>query len=109
MPESLDETEPGIVKGKMAYLSPEIVVGGRPVPEADQFACGSVLWETLVGKKLFDGATDYETYTRVRDCQVPPLRPIRGDVPAAFAQIVTRALSSAPEQRFPSSREYLPF
>ncbi|HTJ45238.1 MAG TPA: serine/threonine-protein kinase [Kofleriaceae bacterium] len=100
-----ERTEPGIVKGKMAYLSPEIVTGGKPVPASDQFACGSVLWETLVGKKLFDGATDYETYTRVRDCQVPPLRPIRGDVPAAFIQIVMRALSAQPEQRFPSSRE----
>src|SRR5207253_7863925 len=48
-----ERTEPGVVKGKMAYLSPEIVSGGRPVPESDQFACGSVLWETLVGKKLF--------------------------------------------------------
>jgi serine/threonine protein kinase len=100
-----ERTEPGIVKGKMAYLSPEIVTGGRPVPASDQFACGSVLWETLVGKKLFDGATDYETYTRVRDCQVPPLRPIRGDIPAAFAQIISRALSPQPEQRFPASRE----
>ncbi len=25
-------TEPGIVKGKMSYLAPEIVAGGRPVP-----------------------------------------------------------------------------
>ncbi len=100
-----ERTESGVVKGKMAYLSPEIVTGGRPLTASDQFACGSVLWETLVGKKLFDGATDYETYTRVRDCQVPPLRPIRGDVPTPFAQIVTRALSASPEQRFPSSRE----
>ncbi len=100
-----EATEPGVVKGKMAYLSPEIVQGGRPEPASDQFAVGSVLWETLVGKKLFDGATDYETYARVRDCQVPPLRPIRGDVPAAFAQLVHRALSPKVDQRFPSTRE----
>jgi eukaryotic-like serine/threonine-protein kinase len=100
-----ERTEPGIVKGKMAYLSPEIVSGGRPVPASDQFACGSVLWETLVGKKLFDGATDYETYTKVRDCQVPPLRPLRADVPAPFSQIVMRALSPTADARFPSTRE----
>src|SRR6188768_715431 len=68
-PDRLQETtEPGIVKGKMAYLAPEIVTGGRPSPASDQFACGSVLWEALVGRKLFDGQTDYETYTRLRDC-----------------------------------------
>jgi serine/threonine-protein kinase len=100
-----ETTEPGIVKGKMSYLAPEIVAGKRPVPASDQFACGSVLWEALVGRKLFDGATDYETYTRLRDCLVQPLRPLRGDVPAPFAQIIHRALAPAVENRFPSARE----
>jgi len=98
-------TEPGIVKGKMSYLAPEIVAGGRPVPASDQFATGSVLWEALVGRKLFDGETDYETYTRLRDCMVQPLRPLRPDVPAPFAQLISRALSPQVEARFPSARE----
>ncbi len=100
-----ETTEPGIVKGKMSYLAPEIVAGGRPVPESDQFACGSVLWEALVGRKLFEGSTDYETYTRLRDCMVQPLRPLRPDVPASFVQIIHRALSAGIDQRFPSTRE----
>ncbi|MBA3818351.1 MAG: serine/threonine protein kinase [Deltaproteobacteria bacterium] len=100
-----ETTEPGIVKGKMSYLAPEIVAGGRPVPASDQFACGSVLWEALVGRKLFEGATDYETYTRLRDCMVQPLRPLRPDVPQAFAQIIHRALSANVGTRFPSVRE----
>jgi len=100
-----ETTEPGIVKGKMSYLAPEIVSGGRPQPASDQFACGSVLWEGLTGRKLFDGATDYETYTRLRDCMVQPLRPLRADVPPAFAQIIHRALSAQIETRFPSTRE----
>ncbi|HET9624882.1 MAG TPA: serine/threonine-protein kinase [Kofleriaceae bacterium] len=100
-----ETTEPGIVKGKMSYLAPEIVGGGRPTPASDQFACGSVLWEALVGRKLFDGDTDYETYCRLRDCQVQPLRPLRGDVPSAFAHIIHRALSADASDRFPSTRE----
>src|SRR6185503_5238187 len=70
-----------------------------------QFACGSVLWEALVGRKLFEGQTDYETYTRLRDCMVQPLRPLRPDVPAPFVQIIHRALSAGIDQRFPSTRE----
>jgi eukaryotic-like serine/threonine-protein kinase len=100
-----ETTDPGIVKGKMSYLAPEIVTGGRPSPASDQFACGSVLWEALVGRKLFDGGTDYEAYCRLRDCLVQPLRPLRPDVPAAFAQIIHRALSPEIEDRFPSTRE----
>jgi serine/threonine-protein kinase len=100
-----ETTEPGIVKGKMSYLAPEIVSGGRPIPASDQFACGSVLWESLVGRKLFEGGTDYETYTRLRECMVQPLRPLRTDVPQPFAQIIHRALSAKVETRFPSARE----
>jgi len=100
-----ETTEPGIVKGKMSYLAPEIVSGGRPLPESDQFACGSVLWEALVGRKLFDGTTDYETYCRLRDCRVQPLRPLRPDVPPAFAHIIHRALTADVDDRFPSTRE----
>src|SRR3989440_7244380 len=100
-----ETTEPGIVKGKMSYLAPEIVGGGRPLPESDQFACGSGLWEALVGRKLFDGATDYETYCRLRDCLVQPLRPLRPDVPPQFIAIIQRALSAQIGARFPSTRE----
>ena len=49
--------------------------------------------------------TDYEVYCRLRDCMVQPLRPLRPDVPAAFAQIITRALSAGVDARFPSARE----
>ncbi|MGE0402167.1 MAG: hypothetical protein AB7T06_36030, partial [Kofleriaceae bacterium] len=47
----------------------------------------------------------YEVYCRLRDCMVQPLRPLRQDVPAPFAQIIARALSPGVEQRFPSTRE----
>jgi len=100
-----ETTEQGIVKGKMSYLAPEIVSGQRPLPASDQFACGSVLWEALVGRKLFDGTTDYDTYCRLRDCMVQPLRPLRSDVPQPFVAIVQRALSASVDQRFPSTRE----
>src|SRR5439155_22003206 len=100
-----ETTDPGIVKGKMSYLAPEIVSGGRPSPASDQFATGSVLWEALVGRKLFDGATDYETYCRLRDCMVQPLRSMRPDVPQPFIAIVQRALAASVDGRFPSTRE----
>jgi len=101
-----ETTDPGVVKGKMSYLSPEIVRGGRPIPASDQFAVASVLWEALVGRKLFDGQNDYETYVRLRECQVQPLRPLRPDVPSDFAGLLQRALAPQPELRFPSAREF---
>jgi len=98
-------TDPGVVKGKMSYLSPEIVAGERPTPLSDQFAAGSVLWEALVGRKLFDGKTDYDVYKKLRDGQVEPLRPLRRDVPRELAATIHRALSADESKRFESARE----
>jgi serine/threonine protein kinase len=101
-----ETTDPGVVKGKMSYLAPEIVSGHRPVPASDQFATGSVLWEALVGRKLFDGATDYDVYVKLRDCVVQPLRPVRPDVPQPLITLVQRALHAEPAERFPNAREF---
>ena len=98
-------TDPGIVKGKMSYLSPEIVGGQRPSPLSDQFAAGSVMWEALVGRKLFDGQNDYEIYKKLREGQVQPLRPLRRDVPRELAAVIHRALAADETQRFAGARE----
>ncbi len=100
-----ETTDPGVVKGKMSYLAPEIVLGKRPLPASDQFATGSVLWESLVGRKLFHGDTDYETFVKLRECQVQPLKTLRPDVPAALAALIQRALSPHVADRFPSTRD----
>ncbi|HUH04584.1 MAG TPA: serine/threonine-protein kinase [Kofleriaceae bacterium] len=102
---SVELTEPGVVKGKMSYLSPEVVSGERPTPNTDQFACGSLLWEALVGRKLFEGTNDFDTYKKLRDAQVPPLRPLRPDVPRALVAVINRALAAEEHNRYPSVRE----
>jgi serine/threonine-protein kinase len=102
---SVELTEPGVVKGKMSYLSPEVVAGERPTPHTDQFACGSLLWEALVGRKLFEGTNDFDTYKKLRDAQVPPLRPLRPDVPRALVAVINRALAAEEHNRYPSVRE----
>lgn len=97
-------TDPGIVKGKMSYLSPEVVQGRRPSPLSDQFAVGAVLWEALVGRKLFDAPTDLDVYRKIRDGHIEPLRPNRPDLPTPLIQLVQRALSFDEHERYPSLR-----
>jgi len=100
-----DLTEPGVVKGKMSYLSPEIVQGLRPTPASDQFSVGSVLWESLAGQKLFDGDNDFDVYSKIREGQVAPIRPIRRDLPRAMVSVLQKSLATKMENRFSSARE----
>jgi serine/threonine-protein kinase len=99
------DTAPGVAKGKLPYLSPEIAKGGRPTPGSDQFAAGSVLWEALVGRRLFDHADRKVAFERLAGAEVPPLRELRPDVPSELAALVHRALSLDEADRFPSTRD----
>ncbi len=98
-------TDPGMAKGKLAYLAPEIARGQRPSPASDQFTVGSVLWEALTGKRAFEADSDFETYRLVANAELPPLSEIRPDVPPELAALVHRALAVDPAQRFASTRE----
>src|SRR5262245_23280 len=45
----LEKSEPGIIKGKFSYLSPEAATGGDVDLKTDIFAVGIILWELLAG------------------------------------------------------------
>ncbi|HEX4404116.1 MAG TPA: serine/threonine-protein kinase, partial [Polyangia bacterium] len=68
----IETTDPGVVKGKMSYLSPEAARGEEVDASADIFAVGILLYEMLTGKRLFYGETDYQTVELVRNAKVPP-------------------------------------
>jgi serine/threonine-protein kinase len=94
-------TDPGIVKGKVAYLAPELFSGSALEPRCDIFSVGVTLWEAVTGNRLFGGTgTDLESARRVIACKVPPLRSLRPDAPEALEAIVHRALAKDPALRF---------
>ncbi len=96
-------TAPGTVKGKLAYLSPEVAMGGQATPLSDLFAMGAVLWESLTGERLFDGKSDLEVFKQIRQCLVRPLAPLRPDVPDELIAVIDGALAKEPDRRFGSA------
>jgi serine/threonine-protein kinase len=100
-------TRPNVVKGKLAYLAPELLLGKPPSVATDLFSLGVVLWEALAGKRLFDAATDLDIVRNVQRLQVPLLGRERQGLPLGVSELVPRALSREPEQRFDSARAML--
>jgi serine/threonine-protein kinase len=101
----LEKTDPGVVKGKFSYLSPEAALGQDVDARADVFAMGIVLWEMLAGRRLFLGETDYQTVKLVQAAQVPSLMRINPEVDAALEQVIGKALARDVNRRFQSARE----
>jgi len=65
-----------------------------------------VIWETLAGQRLFDGATDVEIFKKIRACQVPPIAERRPDIPPALAAVLDVALAAEPANRFATATEF---
>jgi serine/threonine-protein kinase len=96
----VETTDPGVVKGKFGYLSPE-AANGHPVDaRTDIFAVGILLWEMLVGKRLFLGRTDLETLKQVQSGRFRPVTDYRSDVPHQLNEIIERALATDPARRY---------
>jgi serine/threonine-protein kinase len=102
----LEATDPGVVKGKFGYLSPEAAWGEGVDHRTDIFAVGIVVWEMLSGKRLFQGQTDQETLLQVRECQVPSLRQFQAALPPSVDEILGRALARDPSKRYQTAREF---
>jgi len=98
-------TDPGVVKGKFGYLSPEAARGEGVDPRTDVFATGILLWEMLAGKRLFQGQTDFDTLQQVRDAKVPPIRQFNARVPQALERIVLKALARDRDGRYTTARD----
>lgn len=94
-----------IVKGKFAYLSPEVVDGKEPDARADIYAVGIILWEMLCGRRLFVARNDMETVELVRKGEVPKATTLRDDVDDELDKLLQRALAKNVKRRFQSCRE----
>jgi serine/threonine-protein kinase len=101
----IETTDPGVVKGKMSYLSPESARGEEVDNRADIFAVGILLYELLTGKRLFYGETDYQTVELVRNAKIPPIKPQNQQVEPELEDVVRKALAKRKEDRFQSATD----
>lgn len=98
-------TTTGLLKGKLGYMAPEYIRGGRPDRRADLFALGVVAWEALAGRRLFKGANEGDTFDRVLREEAPPVGREAPDTGGALDEIVARALSKDPDERLGTAEE----
>ncbi|HBB96089.1 MAG TPA: hypothetical protein DC054_11925 [Blastocatellia bacterium] len=99
-------TMAGATAGTVAYMAPE-QLGGRPTSAAtDIFAFGAIAYEIITGRKPFNPETGFELLEMQRQgVRISP-SDLRPAVPADANEIILRALSFEPAQRFQTAREF---
>ena len=99
------EATRGVLKGKLAYLSPEQVSGLNLDARSDIFAIGLVLYELLVGKKLFDMADPAEILDAIVHVDSNQVAKSVPGIDKTLREVLRRALHVDPNQRFASAGE----
>ena len=104
----LESTREGIVKGKLAYMAPEQLLGTPVTRQADIFAAGIVLWELLAGRRLFlrgDEGDDSLLIAKLLRGELEPPSSAQPDLDPRLDAIVMKALDRNPAARHASARE----
>ena len=97
-----EATMPGTTLGSVHYFSPEQARGTTTTPASDVYSLGLVLYEALTGTRPWSGdTTDAIALARV-GATATSVRAVRPEIPAALADVVTRALSPEPGDRYPN-------
>jgi serine/threonine-protein kinase len=99
------KTEAGKLKGKFSYMSPEQIRAMPLDARSDVFALGIVLYEILVGRRLFKRDNELAIMQDILEGEVRPASELRPDVPPALDEILDKALQKDRRKRYGSAQE----
>ncbi|MBI4818924.1 MAG: serine/threonine protein kinase [Deltaproteobacteria bacterium] len=92
-----NQTQSGLVFGTPFYMAPEQASGGQASPASDLYAVGEILFECLAGRRLFRG--EPLAVLRAKVFEGPPQVSFKGTGSDVLASLVTRCISTTPEER----------
>ncbi len=104
---SLSMTVTGMVLGTPYYMSPEQISGRKVDIRSDIFSLGAVFYEMLTGEKAFQGESTATLTYKIIQVDPVPINKINVLVPEPVADLVAKALSKDPDNRFRKPREML--
>ena len=103
--ETTDLTRTGSILGSVPYISPEQIEGAEPDQRSDIYAMGVLLYELLAGRPPFSGESHLGVAMAHVHEEPPSLRGFRAQIPRRTEQIVMKALSKDPDDRFSSAED----
>jgi tRNA A-37 threonylcarbamoyl transferase component Bud32 len=90
----------GVIKGKLAYLSPEQCLGGPVDQRTDIYALGLVFYEAISGKRVYAFETDVEAIRSIPTMEIEPITNTEVEIPTELNEIVMKCLAKNKEKRY---------
>ncbi|MFK7990931.1 MAG: serine/threonine-protein kinase [Sandaracinaceae bacterium] len=92
-------TDSGVVRGKVPYMAPEYAMTGEFDARTDLFGLGVLLFEALAGERPYQGRTELETLTVIREGRHRSLAELAPGAPPALIGVVEQLLRPEPAAR----------
>ena len=103
--ETMVETNPGMILGTVAYMSPEQARGRGIDSRSDIWSVGVVLYEMITGIRPFTGETTSDVLAAILRSHPPDMEPY--GVPIELEHIVSKALRKDRDERYQNIRDML--
>ena len=101
------DTNPGVVMGTVSYMSPEQARGLAVDARTDIFSLGVVLYETIAGRKPFQGTTTSDIIVAILEKDPAPLSSHNAEAPAEIESIIFKALDKSVKRRYQTAGELI--
>lgn len=98
-------TQPGVIKGKYSYLSPEEALGKPVDHQTDIFALGIVFYEILSGTRLYKFDNPADSLRSIPEKTIVPIGELRPDIPEKLNRIVMKCLEKNKKLRYQSAKK----
>lgn len=95
------------LKGKAGYMSPEHARGEAIDHRADVFGAGILLWELLMGRRLYRPRMETPVLEQAQNALIPPLEDKGLPDHEKLEAIVRKALARDRDERYPSTSAFL--
>ena len=102
-----EQSSGNIIKGKIAFMSPEQASGEPLDARSDLFSVGTMLYAMVTRRHPFDAPTDYETLMLVKAGDFVPPETARPGLNPELYRVIRKAMSRTREERYQKSEEML--
>jgi serine/threonine protein kinase len=96
-----------LIKGKVAFMSPEQASAGPLDARSDLFSVGTMLYTMITRRHPFDAPTDYETLMLVKNGDFLPPETARPGLNPELYRVIRKAMGKTPEARYQKAEEML--
>jgi serine/threonine protein kinase len=102
-----EQSAGNLIKGKIAFMSPEQAAGGALDARSDLFSVGTMLYAMITRRHPFDAPTDYETLMLVKAGDFLAPETARPGLNPELYRVIRKAMAKAADARYQTAEEML--